>query len=116
MKSHDGRPTLLNPSADNPLLTYHATIEEYGGIDDVPQGIREVIENEINDYLNITLPSQSTGRLEEVTRYVEENQKIFSNLSQEQYTLLDALGFQLQEKLGSDTQRALSNIDFSRVN
>ena len=116
MKAHDGRPTLLNPSADNPLLTYHATIEEYGGIDDVPQGIREVIEKEINDYLNTTLPSQSTGRLEEVTRYVEENQKIFSNLSQEQYTLLDALGFQLQDKIGSDTQRALSNIDFSRVN
>tara|TARA_R100000388_G_C7238452_1_gene159508 strand:+ start:381 stop:1949 length:1569 start_codon:yes stop_codon:yes gene_type:complete len=109
MKSHDGRPTLLNPSADNPLLTYHATIEEYGGIDDVPQGIREVIENEINTYMNVTLPSQSTGRLEEVMKYVEKNRKIFSNLDQQEYSLLDVLDMQLRQKLGiSDEFRRMS--------
>ena len=99
MEAHDGRPTLLNPSAENPFLTYHATIEEYGNIDDVPQGIRDTIESNINAYVNETLPAQSSGRLEEVMQYVENNPDIFSNLNQEEYSLLDVLDFQLRDKL-----------------
>jgi len=99
MEAHDSRPTLLNPSAENAFLTYHATIEEYGSIDDVPQGIRNSIESNINTYLNSTLPAQSAGRLEEVMSYVEQNQDIFSNLNQEGYSLLDVLDFQLRDKL-----------------
>lgn len=100
MEAHDSRPTLLNPSAENPFLTYHATIEEYGNIDDVPQGIRDTIEFNINAYVNEVLPAQSAGRLEEVMRYVEENNKVFSNLNQQDYSLLDALDFQLRDKMG----------------
>ena len=100
MEAHNDRPTLLNPSNENAFLTYHATLEEYGGIDDVPQGIRDAIEQNVSSYVNEVLPAQSAGRLEEVMRYVEENNKVFSNLNQQDYSLLDALDFQLRDKMG----------------
>lgn len=108
MDAHDDRPTLLNPSNENAFLTYHATIEEYGGIDEVPQGIRNAIEENVNVYVNEVLPAQSAGRVEEVLRYVEKNRGVFSNLDQQDYSVVDALDFQLKEKMGisQDFRRA----------
>jgi len=56
---------------DNPILTFMAAVEEYGGVDDIPDEFRVQINRRVTEYVTQDLPgSASPARVEEAIDFV----------------------------------------------